>query len=218
MKEDTGRGGGGRAKDEPMTKLKKREKKRQSLERLLAAERKFFKDRMGSGGASTRRVAPGLAANARGHVRGAFYTSDAAQAQSLCDRHIGAVAPALRDPIGSIADFVLGSRLQLFVANKLGDLDVFLKKRKCPFEVARLEGLVPCWTARAVWHKPSSTPACPRVSSTKHARAHLSQICSAASQRRPADNAFSTLAYTYARPTALVTTCNGELFVTGARV
>jgi hypothetical protein len=35
------------AKDEPMTKLKKREKKRQSLERLLASERKFFEDRMG---------------------------------------------------------------------------------------------------------------------------------------------------------------------------
>jgi hypothetical protein len=35
------------AKDEPMTKLKKREKKRQSLERLLAAERQFFEDRIG---------------------------------------------------------------------------------------------------------------------------------------------------------------------------
>ena len=32
--------------DEPMIKLKKREKKRQSLERLLAAERKFFEDRI----------------------------------------------------------------------------------------------------------------------------------------------------------------------------
>jgi hypothetical protein len=52
----------------------------------------------GSSGASTRRVkqapAPGIAVNARGNVRGAFHTSDAAQAQGLCDRHIGAVPPA----------------------------------------------------------------------------------------------------------------------------
>jgi hypothetical protein len=34
--------------DEPMTKLKKSETQRQSLERLLAAERKFFEDRIGS--------------------------------------------------------------------------------------------------------------------------------------------------------------------------
>jgi hypothetical protein len=34
------------AKDEVMTKLKKREKKRESLERLLAAERQFFEDRI----------------------------------------------------------------------------------------------------------------------------------------------------------------------------
>ena len=35
------------AKDEPMTKLKKRETQRQSLERLPAAERMVFEDRIG---------------------------------------------------------------------------------------------------------------------------------------------------------------------------